>query len=270
MLGGDYLKPSLLLLFNRSWDNEVIPGDLIDANITVLFKKGDRGLCNNYRGISLLSVVGKVFADIILQRLHILAERVSAESHSGYHKDEGTIDGIFTLLQVMEKDREHQNDLHIAFIDFTKAFDCVNRKLLFITLEKIGCPVNMINFIKALYSNVKGKVIVDGEQSEAFNYDGGVKQGWKLAPTLYGIYAAILPQLSFNNINSSHSVKVRFCYDGNLFDLRRLKAKSKVKYIYIQEAQYAEEIALFSNSAEGLLSWLTIMYQRNGSTDQQI
>ena len=46
-------------------------------------------------------------------------------------------------------------------------------------------------------------------------------QGFKLAPTLYGIYTAILLQLSFNNINSSHGVKVRFRYDGNLFDLRR-------------------------------------------------
>ena len=102
----------------------------------------------------------------------------------------------------MEKSREHQKDLHIAFIDFTKAFDCVNRELLFVILEKIGCPVKMTKIIKALYSNVKAKVIVDGELSEAFNYDGGVKQGCKLAPTLYGIYAAILLQLSFNNINS--------------------------------------------------------------------
>ena len=62
----------------------------------------------------------------------------------------------------------------------------------------------MTKIIKALYSNVKAKVIVDGELSEAFNYDGGVKQGCKLAPTLYGIYAAILLQLSFNNINSNH------------------------------------------------------------------
>ena len=67
----------------------------------------------------------------------------------------------------------------------------------------------MTKIIKALYSNVKAKVIVDGELSEAFNYDGGVKQGCKLAPTLYGIYEAILLQLSFNNINSNHSVKVR-------------------------------------------------------------
>ena len=85
-----------------------------------------------------------------------------------------------------------------------------------------------------------------------------MKQGCKLAPTLYGIYAAILLQLSFiNNINSSHSVKVRFRYDGNLFDLRRLKARSKVKYTYIQEAQYADDIALFSNSAEDLLDLLS-------------
>ena len=59
------LKISLLLLFNGFWDTEVIPGDLIDADITVLFKKGDRSLCNNYRGISLFSIVGKVFADTI-------------------------------------------------------------------------------------------------------------------------------------------------------------------------------------------------------------
>ena len=84
-----------------------------------------------------------------------------------------------------------------------------------------------------------------------------MKQGCKLAPTLYGIYAAIVLQLSFNNKNSRHSVKVRFRYDGNLFDLRRLKAKSKVKYMYIQEAQYADDIALFSNSAAGLQDLLS-------------
>ena len=95
--------------------------------------------------------------------------------------------------------------------------------------------------------------------SKAFNnyYDGGVKQGCKLAPTLFGIYAAILLQLSFNNINSSHSVKVWFRYNGNLFDLRRLKARYKVKYMYIQEAQYADDKALFSNSAEDLQDFLS-------------
>ena len=71
---------------------------------------------------------------------------------------------------------------------------------------------------------------------------------------MYGIYAATLLQLSFNNIN----LIIR--YDGNLFDLRRLKAKSKVKYMYIQEAQeaqYADDIALFSISAEGLQDLLS-------------
>ena len=141
VFGGDCLKSSLLLLFNRFWDTKVIPGDLIDANITVFFKKGDHSLCNNYRGISLLSIVGKVFGDVILQRLHILAERIYAESQSGYRKGRSTIDGIFTSRQVLEKSREHQKDLHIAFIDFTKAFDCVNHELCFVILEKIGYPL---------------------------------------------------------------------------------------------------------------------------------
>ena len=108
--------------------------------------------------------------------LHILAERgVYAESQSGYCKGRSTIDGIFTLRQVMEKSREHQKDLHIAFIDFSKAFDFENRELLFFILELIGCPVKMKKIIKALSSNVKAKVLVDGELSEAFNYEGGVK-----------------------------------------------------------------------------------------------
>ena len=58
-------------------------------------------------------------------------------------------------------------------------------------------------------------------------------------------------------LDYSHKVKDGICYDGNLFDLWRLKAKFKVKYMYVQEAQYADDIALFSNSAEGLQDLLS-------------
>ena len=67
--GGNRLKDFLLILFNIFWTTEDIPSALINPNITILFKKGDRSMCGNYRSISLLSVVGKLFADIILQRL---------------------------------------------------------------------------------------------------------------------------------------------------------------------------------------------------------
>jgi len=81
--------------------------------------------------VSLPSVVGKAFADILLQPLQDLAESVYSESQSGYRKNRGTVNGIFTLDQIMEKSREQEQNLHI---DFTKAFNCVNRGLLFAAL----------------------------------------------------------------------------------------------------------------------------------------
>ena len=80
----------------------------------------------NYRR----SVFGKVFADILLERLKRIAEKVYPQSQPGNRASRGTIDGIFMLRQLMEKTREQGKNMHIiAFVDFTKAFDSVNRDL---------------------------------------------------------------------------------------------------------------------------------------------
>ena len=152
----------------------------------------------------------------------------------------------------MEKSREQHRNLYITFIDFTKAFDTVNRQLLFSILEKIGCPPKLINLIKHLYTNVKARLIVDGELSKFFDYNSGVKQGCKLAPTLFGIYAAVLLLIAFKDIKHRHSILIRFRTNGKFFDLKRLKAKSKVMREFIREAQYADDIAVMSDSSSGL------------------
>ena len=177
-------------------------------------------------------------------------------SQHGYRNEGGTINGIFMVRRLMEKSREQCRNLHIVFIDFTKAFDIVNRPLLFKLLFKIGCPPNLLKTIQLLYSNVKARLVIDGELSKPFNYDCGVKQGCKLAPTLYGLYAAIALWIAFKD-NKEHSIYVRFRMDGNLFDLRRLKTKTKTFYMYIREAQYADDIAVFSDTSDGLQSLLT-------------
>ena len=250
--GGGRLKAFLFSILTLFWNSEVIPSDMTDPNITKLFKKGDKSQCGNYRGISLLSVVGKVLADIFLQRLKRIAERQYPQSQSGYREGRSTIDGIFTLRQLMEKAREQRRNMYIAFVDFTKAFDTVNRELLYKILGKFGCPPKFIRMIKKLYSNVHARLIVDGELTEPFEYNSGVKQGCKLAPTLYGIYAAALLWLAYKTFGHQHTIKVRFRYDGNLFDLRRLKSKSKIFMKYIREAQYADDIAIFSDSSTGM------------------
>ncbi len=115
------------------------PQDMRDANIITLYKnKGDHSDCNNYRGISFLSIVGKVFARVVLYRLQVLAERVYPEAHCGFRSQRSTIDMIFSLRQLQEKCREQRQPLYIAFIDLTKAFDLVSRKGLFTLLHRIG------------------------------------------------------------------------------------------------------------------------------------
>ena len=74
----------------------------------------------------------------------------------------------------------------------------------------------------------------------------------KLGPTLCSIYAAVLLWLAYKDIKHTPSMQVRFQYDGNLFDLRRLKSKTKVLTLYTREAQYADDVAVFSDTTAGL------------------
>ncbi|XP_029645741.1 uncharacterized protein LOC115219705, partial [Octopus sinensis] len=121
-------KPALLghlhELLCQCWEEGSVPKDMRDANIITLYKnKGDRSDCNNYKGISLLSIVGKAFARVVLKRLQMLAERVYPESQSGFRAERSTIDMIFSLRQLQEKSREQRQPLYVAFIDLAKAFD---------------------------------------------------------------------------------------------------------------------------------------------------
>ena len=83
----------------QCWQEGAVPQDTRDSKIITLYKnKGERNDCNNYRGISLLSIVGKVFARFILMRFQKLAERIYPESQCGFRAGRSTIDMIFSLL----------------------------------------------------------------------------------------------------------------------------------------------------------------------------
>ena len=109
-----------------------------NAKIITLYKnKGERRNCNNYRGISLLSIVGKVFARVILPRLQVLASTVYPEAQCGFKAEKSTIDMIFATRQLHEKCKEQHMPLYIAFIDITKAFEPLSRDGLFQVLKRI-------------------------------------------------------------------------------------------------------------------------------------
>ena len=103
-----------------------MPQDMRDAKIITLYKnKGERS--NNYRGISLLSLVGKAFVRVVLNRLHLLAERVYPEAQCGFRAARSTIGMVFSVRQLQEKCREQRKPLNLASVDLTKVLDLVSR-----------------------------------------------------------------------------------------------------------------------------------------------
>ena len=132
------------------------PQDWRDAILVSLYKKGPKDQCDNYRGISLLSVVGKSFARILLNRLlKYVVPNILPESQCGFRPNRGTMDMIFTARQIQEKCQEQQLDLYYCIIDLTKAFDTVNREALWKILVKLGCPEKFIGLIRSLHNDMK-------------------------------------------------------------------------------------------------------------------
>ena len=261
--GGDGIPPEVLKcgkgtltkelheLLCQCWREGSVPQDMRDANIITLYKnKGDRSDCNNYRGISLLSIVGKLFAKVILTRLQVLAERVYPESQCGFRAERSTIDMVFSLRQLQEKCREQRKALYIAFIDLTKAFDLVSRDGLFKILAKIGCPPTLLSLTRSFHEDMKGTVVNDGSTSEPFSIRSGVKQGCVLAPTLFGIFFAVLLKHAFGA--ATEGIFLRTRSDGKLFNLSRLRAKTKVQMRLLRDFLFADDAAITTHTAEDL------------------
>ena len=247
--GGPELNNRLMLLILKIWETKTSPSDFRDVNIVTIFKKGDRESCNNYRGISLLSIASKIFARILLNRLLVLAEDVLPESQCGFRPSRGTIDMIFCARQLQEKSQEQQQPAMFIFWDLKKAFDKVPRPAMWAVLARFGCPTDFITLVRSLHEGMVGRVYHQNTLSNPFPITGGLKQGCVLAPTCFSLYMAAM----FNEIPpGAPSIDVRYRLDGGLFNLARLRARTRTSTISVREMQYADDNATPSQTADEL------------------
>ena len=145
---------------------------------------------SNYRGITLLSIIGKLFTRILNSRLNAWAEEynIYVEAQAGFRKGMGTTDNIFILNSLITHSINQNERLYCAFVDFTKAFDFVVRDILWFKLIRLGVRGKMLNIIKSIYSSVKSRVKHDNTLSEPFTCNIGVRQGECLSPFLFAMY----------------------------------------------------------------------------------
>ena len=181
--------PYLKKLFNALFSREIFPEQWTRSIIVPLHKKGDANCPNNYRGISLLNILSKVYTHILNKRLTVWAEKHGKllEAQAGFRKGRSTIDHIFTLNAAVEKQFNTRSKLYVAFIDFHKAYDTVKRSILWSVLLRSGIQGRMFQNLKAIYSSVQSCVMCKGELTSYFRCIQGLKQGCILSPVLFSL-----------------------------------------------------------------------------------
>ena len=239
----------------QCWQEGAVPQDTRDSKIITIIQKQGREIIynnNNYRGIALRSIVGKIFDRVILIRLQKLAERIYSESQCGFRAERSTLDMIFSLRQLQEKCREQHMTLYIAFIDLTKAFDLVSRDGIFKVLLNIGCPPKLQSMIEYFHTDTNGTVQINGSFSETFKIRSGVKQGCVLAPMLFGTFFGLLLKHVLDT--TTEGIYFRTRSDDRLFNLARLRAKTKVCKDLIRDMLFADDAAVAIHTQEELQS----------------
>ena len=145
------------------WRQGKVPQQWKDAVITVLHKKGDKKECGNYRGISLVSHAGKTLLKVIARRLSAYCEAkgLLPEEQCGFRPDRSTTDMMFVVSRLQQVGRKTGVSLHMCFIDLQKAYDPVDRTLLWQVLTRIGVPPQMIAVIRQFRDGMRACVRPD-------------------------------------------------------------------------------------------------------------
>ena len=104
-----------------------MPKDWSLGTIVRIPKKGNLTDCNNWRGVTLLSIPSKVFCKVIIMRIENVVNTTVRKEQAGFRRGRGTTEHIFTLRSILEQCNEWQRNIYINFVDFEKAFNSVRR-----------------------------------------------------------------------------------------------------------------------------------------------
>ena len=175
----------MLHLLCKIREQERVPDEWKKGHLVKLPKKGDLSSCNNWRGIMLLSFLGKILSRIILERLKSALDKTLRDEQAGFQQDRSCTDNIATMRIIIEQSLEWQTPLYAVFVDFQKAFDSVDRNFIWRLMHHYGFPPMFTNIIQQMYENATCQVIHDGKLTEPFSVQTGVRQGCLLSPIIF-------------------------------------------------------------------------------------
>lgn len=188
LLEDDYLD-ALTNLFNQVYNLGSLPSEWLKSTFITLPKKTKAKKCAEYRTISLMSHVLKIFLAIIQNRIRPKCDEQLGESQFGFRSGMGTREALFALNVLVQKCKDMQTNVILCFIDYEKAFDRVRHDLLMERLLDVGLDSKDLRVIKNLYWNQRATVRVERSETEEVEICRGVRQGCVLSPLLFNLYS---------------------------------------------------------------------------------
>ena len=191
--------------------------------------------CSNYRTISLISRASKVMLKILQARLQQYVNHELPDVQAGFRKGRGTRDQITNIRWIIEKAREFQKNIYFCFINYAKAFDCVDHNKLWKILKEMGVPDHLTCLLRNLYAGQEATVQTGHGTTDWFQIGKGIRQRCILSPCLFNLYAEYIMQNT---------------------GLDEAQAGIKIAGRNINNLRYADNTTLMAESEEELKSLL--------------
>ena len=146
--------------------------------------------CSNYHTTAFISHASKVMLKILQARLQQYVNCELLDVQAGFRKGRGTRGQIVSIWWIIEKTREFQKNIYFCFIDYAKAFDCVDHNKLWEILKEMGIPDHLTSLLRNLYAGQEAAGHRAGhETTDWFQIEKGVHQGCILSPCLFNLYS---------------------------------------------------------------------------------
>ena len=171
------------------WKIQQWPQDWKRSVFIPIPKKGNAKECSNCCTIALISYSSKVILKILQARLQQYINREFPDVQAGFRKGRGTRDQIANIRWTIEKAREFQKNIYFWFIDYAKAFDCVDHNKLWKILKEMGIPDHLTCLLRNLYAGQEATVRNFHGTTDWFWTGKGVHQGCILSPCLFNLHA---------------------------------------------------------------------------------
>ena len=232
------LIDKLLILYNMISEQKALPPKFNHGKVVLIHKKGPAEMLSNYRPLTVSISLYSIYSRMLNYRLSKVVEDhdLLGEIQAGFRKNRSASDNLFVLNTILSKAKEMGQQVHKSFIEIAKAYDTVNRPLLWNKMRKMGFSDSFIDNIKALYSNDCVTSNINGRTTRPIYLSRGVKQGCSLSPLLFALYIADL------------GYELSNCGEG--FQLQGVKICSLF---------FADDIVLFSPTAKGLKTLISIV-----------